>query len=60
MDLVDWDIVWEKGDGRIVDVQGERHLFCCRYALNHGKSFDVGKLEQPVRVLVERRELIHW
>ena len=41
-DQVGWGIAWAKGDGQIVDKQGERHLFCCLSALHHGKPFDVG------------------
>ena len=46
----------EKGGGRILSKQEERHLFCCLFVLYLGKPFDDGTQQQPVRVLVERHE----
>ena len=57
MGRVDKDILWEKGDARIVEEQAERHLFCCWFILHHKKHFDVVKLVQRVRVLADYREL---
>ena len=57
IDQVGWGIAWEKGDGHILDEQGERHLFCCWSALDHGKAFSVGILKQCVCVLVKRCKL---
>ena len=36
-DQVGGGIAWEKGDGRIIDEQGEQHPFCCLSLLHHGK-----------------------
>ena len=62
MNQVGWGIAWEKDDGRIVDKQGEGHLFCCWFALYHAKPFDVGILKQRVRVAKVSQivSLINW
>ena len=59
MGRVDEDIVWEKGDGRIVDKQAVRHLFCFSFILRHEKPLDVGRLMKRVRVSLDHLELFH-
>ena len=55
-DQVGRGIALEKGGGQILGKRGERHPFCCLFALYLGKTFDDGTQQQPICVLVERHE----
>ena len=52
-------IALEKGGGRILSGCEERHPFCCLFVSYLMKPFDDGTQQQPVRVMVERRESYH-
>ena len=59
MGRADEDFARQKGGCQVVEEQAVRHLFYCWFVLHPEKPFDVGRLVQRIRVLVDHRELFH-